>query len=126
MWLKNCLVLVALVLYSPTLVFSGTPNPFIAVIETSAAAESFDFKNDPVLVQKVDRVNEISSYYRPDGMTNGVPVFHRNAVDSNKPVVVLDDGQDHLSHSSNKRTFVVLRQKEKESKEYYVVYVYVR
>jgi hypothetical protein len=84
------------------------------------------FAKDPILIQKADRVNSVSSYWlMSDSSTE---IYKRKSSDAGMEVIVLDKDEDQLVFKKLKRRYVVLRRKPGTSDppQYYVVYAYLR
>jgi len=84
------------------------------------------FANDPVLIQKVDRVNSITTYNVP--VDNTTSVYERQTSDAGQEVIVLTSEEDKLQVKNEKKRYVVLRLKPGDQRPavYYVAYAYIR
>jgi len=109
-------------------------DPYIEVLESLALSlDPESFRQDPVLLQKLDRMNSLTKY--KDAEDPRTTIYEREELDKDKEVVVLSQSQDlRFVPLSHKRTYVVLRKVIEDSEShwdskndlYYVTYAYIR
>lgn len=99
---------------------------YITLLEKEAGAiPDSDMADDTLLHQEIIQGHTIYRY--PHSEKHGAPVFIRPGSDVDKGVVVLKTGEDYLpACSSQKNTYVVMKQSGKVKNHYKVFYGYVR
>jgi hypothetical protein len=126
-----CLCLTILC-WIPTVKCHNAEDKDDSVFRTEAAVllksqiESFKPDRFPprmVLLQKIDRTNNVTSYIMP---SNNKTLYKRDGDDSNAKSVVLSAFEDMLPVAKKKRSFIVFRKKDEKSEFYRVNFAMIR
>jgi hypothetical protein len=97
-----------------------------AAVLLKSQIESFKPDRFPprmVLLQKIDRTNNVTSYIMP---SNNKTLYKRDGDDSNAKSVVLTAFEDMLPVAKKKRSFIVFRKKDEASEFYRVNFAMIR